>query len=99
MSLGLDLYYADPAQPLTTAGEEPDDLDHDLPYVKQLIHKRPPDLWTKRVFDGKGGCSAGVGQFDIPQHKSYDRTRKKKEQKTNTLKKTLTQHTTKHNTT
>ena len=27
---GLDLYYADPAQPLTTAGEELDDLDHDL---------------------------------------------------------------------
>ena len=26
----LDLYYADPAQPLTTAGEELDDLDHDL---------------------------------------------------------------------
>ena len=27
---GLDLYNADPAQPLTTAGEEQDDLDHDL---------------------------------------------------------------------
>ena len=27
---GLDLYYADPAQPLTTAGEELDDLDNDL---------------------------------------------------------------------
>ena len=27
---GLDLYYADPAQPPTTASEEPDDLDHDL---------------------------------------------------------------------
>ena len=27
---GLDLYYADPAQPLTTAREELDDLDHDL---------------------------------------------------------------------
>ena len=30
---GLDLYYADTAQPLTTAGEELDDLydlDHDL---------------------------------------------------------------------
>ena len=26
----LDLYYADPAQPLTTAGEELDELDHDL---------------------------------------------------------------------
>ena len=27
---GLDLCYADPAQPLRTAGEELDDLDHDL---------------------------------------------------------------------
>ena len=26
---GLDLYYADPAQPLTTSCEEPDDLDRD----------------------------------------------------------------------
>ena len=34
---GLDLYYADPAQTLTTAGEEldylDDDLDHDLSEV------------------------------------------------------------------
>ena len=27
---GLDLYYADTAQPLTAAGEELDDPDHDL---------------------------------------------------------------------
>ena len=27
---GLDLYYADPAKPLTTAGEELDYLDYDL---------------------------------------------------------------------
>ena len=27
---GLDLLYADPAQPLTTAGEELDNLDHDM---------------------------------------------------------------------
>ena len=27
---GLDLYCADPALPLTTAGEELDNLDHDL---------------------------------------------------------------------
>ena len=27
---GLDLYHTDPAQPLTTAGEAPDDLDNDL---------------------------------------------------------------------
>ena len=26
----LDLHYADPAQPLTMAGDESDDLDHDL---------------------------------------------------------------------
>ena len=26
---GLDLYYADPAQPLTTVDEELDDIDHD----------------------------------------------------------------------
>ena len=30
MFLGLDLYYADPRQPFTTAGEELDDLDRDL---------------------------------------------------------------------
>ena len=30
MSPGLDLYYADPAQPLTTAGEELDDSDRYL---------------------------------------------------------------------
>ena len=30
MFLGLNLYYADPAQPLTTAGEELDDFDDDL---------------------------------------------------------------------
>ena len=30
---GLDLYYADPAQPLTTAGEELDYLDHDLSHL------------------------------------------------------------------
>ena len=27
---GMGLYFADPAQPLTTAREELDDLDHDL---------------------------------------------------------------------
>ena len=30
LSPGLDLYYADPAQHLITAGQELDDLDHDL---------------------------------------------------------------------
>ena len=30
MFAAFDLYYVDPALPLTTAGEEADDLDHDL---------------------------------------------------------------------
>ena len=30
MVRGLNLYYADPAQPLTTARERPNALDHDL---------------------------------------------------------------------
>ena len=30
MFSGFDLYYADPTQPLTTAGEELDELDHHL---------------------------------------------------------------------
>ena len=33
---GLDLYYADPAQPLTTAGEELDYLDHDLSDLSEV---------------------------------------------------------------
>ena len=33
---GLDLYYADPAKPLTAAREELDDLDHNLPYLSDL---------------------------------------------------------------
>ena len=36
----LHMYYADLAQPLTTAGEEPDDLDHDLWHLS--------DLWKPR---------------------------------------------------
>ena len=35
---GLDLYYTDPAQSLTTAGEELDDLDHDLSVLDDLDH-------------------------------------------------------------
>ena len=38
---GLDLYYTDPAQPFTTAGEELDDLDNDL-----------SDLSARRRFNG-----------------------------------------------
>ena len=33
----MDLYYADLAQPLTTAGEELDDLDHDLSDLSEKI--------------------------------------------------------------
>ena len=33
---GLVLYYTDPAQPLTTAREELDDLDHDLSDLPDL---------------------------------------------------------------
>ena len=33
---GLDLYHADPEQPRTTAGEQLDDLDHDLSDLSQL---------------------------------------------------------------
>ena len=35
---GLDLYYAGAAQPLTTAGEELDDLHHDLSDLFVLDH-------------------------------------------------------------
>ena len=35
---GLDLYYADPEQPLTTAGEDIDDLDRDLSDLSGLDH-------------------------------------------------------------
>ena len=36
MYLVEDLLYADPAQPLRTAGEEPDDVDHDLSDLSDL---------------------------------------------------------------
>ena len=38
MFLGLELYYADLVQPLATAGEELDDLDHDheLSYLSEV---------------------------------------------------------------
>ena len=38
MSPGLDLYYEDSAQPLTTAGEELDNLDNDLSELDDLDH-------------------------------------------------------------
>ena len=34
----LDVHYTDPAQSLTTAGEELDDLDHDLSVLDDLDH-------------------------------------------------------------
>ena len=37
---GLDLYHADPAQPLTTAGEEVGELDHDLFDLSDSKHER-----------------------------------------------------------
>ena len=36
---GLDLYCADPAQPLTTAGEELDYPDHDLSKVSVIVRR------------------------------------------------------------
>ena len=33
---GLDLHYAHPAQPLTRAGEELHDLDHDLDHLFEV---------------------------------------------------------------
>ena len=46
MFSGLDLYCADRAQPLTAAGEEPDDLDRDLSEVSTLVllHALPKRL-------------------------------------------------------
>ena len=40
---GLGLYYADPAQPLSTAGEELDDLydlDHDLSDLSEVCNSQ-----------------------------------------------------------
>ena len=37
---GLDLHYTDPAQLLTAAGEELDDLDHDLSDLSDRLVKR-----------------------------------------------------------
>ena len=60
---GLDLYCADPAQPLTTAGEELDDLDHDLSDLSvrgvkgikfSLIH--PPRHTGSKARVGIAGC-------------------------------------------
>ena len=54
---GLDLYYADPAQRITTAGEESDDLDHDLselpvPGVKAWPGKQRAQISDAKKCDG-----------------------------------------------
>ena len=38
---GLDLYHADPAQPVITTGKELDDLDHDLSDLSEvcIVHQ------------------------------------------------------------
>ena len=47
---GLDLYYADPAQPLPAAGGEPDDVDGDTSArgVKCFITNRLRRAWSSR---------------------------------------------------
>ena len=45
---GLDLYYADPAQPLTTAGEELDELDHDLSVRGEFYAVSPKNLTPRK---------------------------------------------------
>ena len=40
---GLHLYYADPAQPLTMAGQELDDLNHDLSDLSDISDRSDPD--------------------------------------------------------
>ena len=52
----MDLYYAGPAQPLTTAGEELDDLDHDLSEVVQCFIK----IDVLRAATGYRGHSSSI---------------------------------------
>ena len=52
MLSGLDLYYADPGQPLTTAGEELDHVDHDVSEVCTIIS-------TSRVIGTDTGTRTG----------------------------------------
>ena len=40
MFRGLGMFYADPAQPLPTAGEELDHLDHDLSEGVEVLDGR-----------------------------------------------------------
>ena len=47
---GLDLYYAGAAQPLTTAGEELDGLDHDLSDLS-VLHDLDHDIFDLSVLD------------------------------------------------
>ena len=47
------MYYADPAQPLTTANEELDDLDHDLREVCTIFAAHVPHCAGEdRLFQG-----------------------------------------------
>ena len=46
----MDLYYAGAAQPLTTAGEELDGLDHDLSYLS-VLHDLDHDIFDLSVLD------------------------------------------------
>ena len=53
---GLDLYHADPAQPLTTAGVELDDLDHDLSDLSvRGVHFSPFPPQSHATIVGGGG--------------------------------------------
>ena len=57
----LDMYYTDPAQPRTTAGQEPDDLYHDLSDLSDLSVRSVNSLAPKLQ--------------PLPQHGSYRRLR------------------------
>ena len=50
----LHMHYADPAQPLTTAGEELDYLDHDLSDLDHDLSDLDHDLSDLSVRGGKG---------------------------------------------
>ena len=45
---GLDLFHADPAQPLTTVGQELDDRDHDTPDLSEEL--KSPSLTVIWLF-------------------------------------------------
>ena len=55
---GLDLYCADPTQPLTTGGEKLDDLDHDLEKVTKKMTNRQHR--PKHHLDGTGNTNQSL---------------------------------------